>query len=210
MTFYLLVENLFIREGIRSILADKYNGSSIVFLEKKVALSNQITTDNGFLISNETDLFLNNASKILNLVLQRQLKTILIANIYQIDLFQFKELENLDAVIHSDCSFSELNEALSHLMAGLKYRCKMMNQLDYNSGGFENLLFRNNVSYREYQIIKLIIKGMKSMEIASDLNISYNTVTTHRKNINRKLNLSQSNDLFRLYLNFHNHSKFQD
>lgn len=42
---------------------------------------------------------------------------------------------------------------------------------------------------REKQVLKLIVEGHSSQSIASELNISKNTVGTHRKNIARKINL---------------------
>jgi two-component system, NarL family, nitrate/nitrite response regulator NarL len=39
---------------------------------------------------------------------------------------------------------------------------------------------------REIDIIKLILNGQRSAEIATQLNLSHGTVDTHRKNINRK------------------------
>jgi len=36
---------------------------------------------------------------------------------------------------------------------------------------------------RETEILKLIVKGYLNKEIADELNISHNTVLTHRKNI---------------------------
>lgn len=47
----------------------------------------------------------------------------------------------------------------------------------------------DNVSYREKEIIACVVQGLANKEIAERLNISFNTVVTHRKNISRKLNI---------------------
>jgi len=54
-----------------------------------------------------------------------------------------------------------------------------------------------SVSEREAEIIKLVVEGMTSHEIAEKLFISEHTVRTHRKNIFRKLNLGSHSDLVR-------------
>lgn len=54
---------------------------------------------------------------------------------------------------------------------------------------------RNNVSPREKEIIRLIAKGNSSKEIAKMLNITTNTVDTHRRKILRKLGLKNSTEL---------------
>ena len=53
----------------------------------------------------------------------------------------------------------------------------------------EALRTADNVSDREKEIISCIVRGQTNKEIADTLNISVNTVLTHRKNISRKLNI---------------------
>jgi len=50
---------------------------------------------------------------------------------------------------------------------------------------------------RELEILELIGKGYKPVDISKSLNLSINTVETHRKNIRGKLGLSSSGDLMR-------------
>ena len=45
------------------------------------------------------------------------------------------------------------------------------------------------LSQREQQVLAHIVKGKSTQEIASILSISVHTVSSHRKNILRKLNL---------------------
>lgn len=48
---------------------------------------------------------------------------------------------------------------------------------------------------RETDIVRLITKGKTAREIASELNISPNTVDTHRKNIQKKLGVNKISEL---------------
>lgn len=52
----------------------------------------------------------------------------------------------------------------------------------------------------EQRILKLIAQYKTSKEIASELNISYHTVVTHRRNISEKLNISGSHALMKFAL----------
>lgn len=45
---------------------------------------------------------------------------------------------------------------------------------------------------REIDIIKHVAQGKTNRQIANDLNISVHTVSTHRKNINKKMNAPNS------------------
>lgn len=54
---------------------------------------------------------------------------------------------------------------------------------------------------REQEITALILQGHSSQSIAEQLNISVGTVKVHRKNIHSRLNTSQQNEIFTLFLN---------
>lgn len=52
----------------------------------------------------------------------------------------------------------------------------------------------NNISLREREVLGLISKGEKSERIADSLCISVNTVNNHRRNLIKKLNVSNSSE----------------
>lgn len=56
----------------------------------------------------------------------------------------------------------------------------------------------NELSYRERQIFNLIVSGKTNKEIASELNISINTVKFHLKNIYDKLNIKSRKEALAL------------
>lgn len=56
------------------------------------------------------------------------------------------------------------------------------------------------LSDREFQVLKLIAKGMRTKEIANYLKISEKTVTTYRMRVLQKLGLSSNSDLVRYCL----------
>jgi DNA-binding NarL/FixJ family response regulator len=54
------------------------------------------------------------------------------------------------------------------------------------------------LSNREREILKFIVKGSTSKEIASELDISKLTVDTHRKNIQQKLGVNNTVELIKI------------
>jgi DNA-binding NarL/FixJ family response regulator len=58
-----------------------------------------------------------------------------------------------------------------------------------------------NLSDREVEIIRLIVNGMTSAEIAERLFLSEHTVKTHRKNIFKKLNINSISQLTSFAIN---------
>jgi len=53
----------------------------------------------------------------------------------------------------------------------------------------KNIGLKKNLSKREIDVLKLLVKGNANKEIADKLNISIHTVITHRKNITQKLGI---------------------
>jgi DNA-binding CsgD family transcriptional regulator len=53
----------------------------------------------------------------------------------------------------------------------------------------------NSLSAREIEVLKLVAAGKLNKEIANNLNISINTVLTHRKNITAKLGIKSTSGL---------------
>lgn len=60
----------------------------------------------------------------------------------------------------------------------------------------ENIIKMNSLTLREMEIFKLIANGYSSKEISIKLYIETSTISTHRKNIIKKLNIKRSVDLF--------------
>ncbi|MBO4730414.1 MAG: response regulator transcription factor, partial [Bacteroidaceae bacterium] len=82
----------------------------------------------------------------------------------------------------------------------LESRVKSRESRDYGSstkiggvpeggGGLPMVNDSNNLSARENEIVTCVAKGLSNKEIADRLCLSVNTVTTHRRNIARKLDI---------------------
>lgn len=76
---------------------------------------------------------------------------------------------------------------------------KLLNEHnEYETKYFNNYsqkLLSDGISNRERDVVRLLILNFNSKAIAEKLNISHNTVDTHRRNILKKLNLSSTGEL---------------
>lgn len=88
-------------------------------------------------------------------------------------------------------------ELLNALSAVLEGRTIISGNLRKKQIHFSNTKI-NNLSKREKEIALLIINGLQTIQIADQLNISEHTVTTHRKNIMRKLGAHNSIQLAKM------------
>ncbi|WP_296699480.1 LuxR C-terminal-related transcriptional regulator [Algoriphagus sp.] len=59
-----------------------------------------------------------------------------------------------------------------------------------------------SLTKKEKEIVKLILNGMESKEISNELNISFNTVSTHRKNILRKLGARNVGEMIKILASY--------
>jgi len=95
-------------------------------------------------------------------------------------------LKGIDGFLSKNIGHEALFSAIDAVFNG-EYSFSNTNALNDPNLGFVNLL-----SKREKQIAKLVAQGYSTPKIASTLFISELTVSTHRKNIIRKLNLENS------------------
>ncbi|GAA3585085.1 LuxR C-terminal-related transcriptional regulator [Snuella lapsa] len=78
---------------------------------------------------------------------------------------------------------------------------KLNDKNEYETVYFNNFsqkLLSEGISNRERDIIRLLVLNYSSKAIAEKLNISSNTVDTHRRNILKKLNISSTGELIGL------------
>jgi DNA-binding NarL/FixJ family response regulator len=85
----------------------------------------------------------------------------------------------------------ELFNAIHEVIEGKKSFANNLKKIKPSSGNQKTAL----LSKREKEIALLITKGLPSSQIALELHISEHTVTTHRKNIMRKMNVHNSMQL---------------
>lgn len=96
--------------------------------------------------------------------------------------------------IKKDCSIQEIRNALYETAKGQKFFCgkilEAISEVGLNLDNIEREYLdceAVSLSERESEIIKLIAEGYTNGRIAEKLFISDHTVTTHRKNIMKKL-----------------------
>ncbi|MEO8151356.1 MAG: helix-turn-helix transcriptional regulator [Bacteroidia bacterium] len=64
---------------------------------------------------------------------------------------------------------------------------------------YETSVYREKLSMREVEVLRLIMQGQSNKQIAETLFISFETVRTHRKNILKKVGVTNTASLINYY-----------
>lgn len=116
----------------------------------------------------------------------------------QISKHDFNELTlaGIKNIIYKTADSSELEMAIETTMRGRKfYADEVLELIMETPSGKDQPKEIPQLTIAENDIVKLIVQGMTTKEIAAQKHISFHTVMTHRKNIFRKLNVNSSSEL---------------
>lgn len=102
----------------------------------------------------------------------------------------------IDAYILKLSNFDLVKNAIRSIMSGEKYFDDALTIGEKSN--FSKYLAPKGITEREEEVIILIVQGFTSRQIGKKLQISPNTVSNHRKNILRKLNLKNTAELIHL------------
>jgi DNA-binding NarL/FixJ family response regulator len=108
--------------------------------------------------------------------------------------------------VHAFCNKQVSNAELLMILNNLKKgeflvdnSIKKRNEKKLEKTSLENFEIKSKLTDREIELIELFSKGLSSKEIAYQLNVSYFTVDTHKKNIFKKMNINSTVELVKFY-----------
>lgn len=123
-------------------------------------------------------------------------KIIILSAYYEDFLIQKAERKGIHAFLKKETTTEELIEVIETPINSPFYSQKIQYKSNNDFGIKDSSLVNKfKLSNQEKEIIKWIVLGKTSKEIADILCISKMTVDTHRRNINRKLEISNSSSL---------------
>jgi DNA-binding NarL/FixJ family response regulator len=120
-----------------------------------------------------------------------QIKVLVLTNYSQPELMDEVKQLKADGFMIKNSTASELRQAVVRILAGEKlfFEAHKPGMLDERSYFFDDFLKKFKLTRREVDIIRLVCREFSSKQIAAELHLSEFTVNTHRKNIQRKLNV---------------------
>lgn len=101
---------------------------------------------------------------------------------------------NVNGYILKTEGIDEITNAIEAVMKGQTYFSYEISQklYQFNQGPHDKKQLSKDLSDREKEVVVLISKGKSVRDIASDLGCSENTIKSHKSNIMRKIDVSNS------------------
>jgi two-component system, NarL family, invasion response regulator UvrY len=117
------------------------------------------------------------------------------------EVFAIRMIRNgASAYINKETKPKQIIEILRTVLGGRKYfspfHAEMMAEM-VSDPGKSTVLPHRTLTDREFQVFSLLASGIRKSEIAEKLVISKNTLSNHRNNIMKKMNISSNSDLTR-------------
>ena len=99
-------------------------------------------------------------------------------------------------LIFKSCEEQEFIEAFNAALVGRKYFCGEVLDLLLERKSVSRFITEpSRLTTAEIEIVRQISQGLTTKEIALQKHLSFHTIITHRKNIFRKLNISNNSEL---------------
>ena len=121
-------------------------------------------------------------------------------------LSMYKKLQYINAaidkgadgyILKDSTKKEELFEAIREVMDGGVHFDKEVMKLHVRGKQEKKNTERANLTPREKEILKLIVDGLKSQEMAVELHVAISTIETHRRNLMGKLDVKNVSSLVR-------------
>lgn len=180
-------------EGVRSVLEEIPQVEIVATVNDGQELMNQVGILSPDLVILDLNMPRLDGLKCLQNIKRDspRIKVMVLTNYSQPELIQEVRQLNADGFAVKNSSASELRAAVEKILKGEQFFAEEESQaiLDENSYFFDAFLKKSKLTRREVDIIRLVCKEYSSKQIAAELHLSEFTVNTHRKNIQRKLNV---------------------
>jgi two-component system, NarL family, invasion response regulator UvrY len=196
-------DHAIVRRGLREILLDEYPSSHIGDASDAEELLKRVFEEEWDLIISDVSMPGRSGLDALKQIKQAFPKLpVLIMSIYSEDQYAVRAFRaGASGYFNKNSIHEELFKAIESVRKGKKYITpavaqKLAEAIPIDSTAQPHQL----LSDREFEVFKLLASGKTVSEIAYQLSLSANTVSTYRSRILEKMNLHSNNELIRYAL----------
>lgn len=192
-----------VRKGLIQILKEEYHSALIAEAINSVQVFDQVGKENWDLILLDISMPGRNGVEILKQLRSNGIKTpILILSMHPEDQYAMRVLRaGASGYLNKESAPEDLIKAVQHVLLGRKYVTdglaeKLAESIDNNQKG----QLHESLSDREMQVLQYLASGKTVSEIAQEMSLSVNTISTYRTRILDKLSLNNNAEITRFAL----------
>jgi DNA-binding NarL/FixJ family response regulator len=180
-------------QGVRSVVEEIQNVEIVATVNDGLNLMENIRTTDVDVVVLDLNMPKLDGLKCLQEIKSTKpsIRVLVLTNYSQPELVE--EVKNLgaDGFMVKNSTASQLKQAIEKIINHEPYfeEAQRPSILDESSYFFDDFLKKFKLTRREVDIIRLVCQEYSSKQIAAELHLSEFTVSTHRKNIQRKLNI---------------------
>lgn len=195
LSVFICEDHQIVIDGIRSILSDITRKSSVLAFSNGRDLLNALEFDEPDILILDINLPDMNGLDILKEIRKENEEMPILILTMHSDPFVVKKVKSLggNGYLLKDFGEKEFLRALDKVLSGGYYQSPSVD-IDENVNEDKHTL---QLTEREKEIIRLSARGKSSNEIADELFLSPHTVNTHRRNIYKKLRISNIKELIK-------------
>lgn len=196
-------DHAIVRRGLRDILLDEYPSAVIAEAPDAEELLKKTFQDKWDLVISDLNMPGRSGLDALKQIKQSFPKLpVLIMSIYPEDQYAVRAFRaGASGYFDKNSIHEELFKAIETVRSGKKYITASVAEKLADALPLEgNKIPHELLSDREYEVFKLLATGKTVSEIANQLSLSSNTVSTYRARILEKMNLPSNNALMRYAL----------
>jgi two-component system invasion response regulator UvrY len=194
-----------VRKGLRQILLDEFPASVIEEVANAEELIREVMLAQWDVVISDLSMPGRSGLDALQQIkLSYPALPVLILSIHPEEQYALRALKSgASGYLSKDAAPDELVKAVKKVMLGKKYISQAIAEKLASSFSSDSLLSpHENLSDREFDVMKLLANGKSVSEIAERLLLSVTTVSTYRARVMVKMNLKSNSDLTRYAIEY--------
>lgn len=204
MKFLIADDHAIIRKGLVLILKEEFPGAMVTEVSNGIEVIAELKQQNYNVLIMDISMPEKNGIETLKQIRANGEKIpVLMLSIHPEEQYAVRVLKGgASGFLNKNSATAELVEAVTKVLQGRKYLSPAFSEkLVANFGTADQKELTDRLSDREIEVMQRIAAGKTVTEIASELSLSVNTVSTYRTRILEKLSLKNNAELIRFVLN---------
>lgn len=189
-----------VRKGLRLILTEEYPHAQIDEVADAVDLLKKVSKETYDVIISDISMPGRSGVEIIKEVKDFAAKTpLLVLSVHAAEEYAVRAIKaGASGYLTKDSAPDELIKAVEYILRGKRYITPEISELLADAYG-DNLdkPAHENLSNREFEVMKFIAAGKSISEMAESLSLSVNTISTYRARILEKMHMHTNTELIK-------------